>query len=83
MADMNELNLNELEAVTGGMGGSSKMLPVKPGLAVYQIVKGDNLTKIAKRFSTTVDYLVAINPTIKNKNDITAGYYMYVPAPIG
>ena len=68
--------------VSGGRGGSKTILPAQPGLSVYQIVKGDNLTRIAKRFNTTVDYLFAINSTIKNKNDITAGYYMYVPTPI-
>ena len=28
----------------------------------------------------TVNYLLSINPTITNKNDITAGFYIYVPA---
>ena len=79
MADINELNLDEMENVSGGRGGSKTILPAQPGLSVYQIVKGDNLTRIAKRFNTTVDYLFAINSTIKNKNDITAGYWIYIP----
>ena len=33
----------------------------------YTVVKGDNLTKIAKKYGTTVDTLVALNG-IKNKN---------------
>ncbi len=74
-----ELNINELEAVTGGKGGSSTPLPPKSGLDVYRIESGATLTRIAYRFNTTIDYLMSINPTIKNKNDITAGYYMYVP----
>ena len=36
----------------------------------YTVVKGDNLTKIAKKYGTTVDTLVALNG-IKNKNLIT------------
>ena len=78
----NELNLNEMESIAGGRGGSKAPLPPRENFGVYQIAKGDNLTKIAKRYYTTVDYLVSINPTITNKNDITAGYYMYVPGPL-
>jgi LysM repeat protein len=77
--DKQELNLNELEDVTGGKGGSPTKLPHVEGLMVYKIVHGDTLTKIAGRFHTTVKYLMSINPTIKNANDITAGFYMYVP----
>ena len=74
-----ELNLNEMEEVVGGKGGSPTPLPHKPGLAVYQIQKGDKLGTIARRFHTSVDFLMEVNITITNRNDITAGYYMYVP----
>ena len=77
--DNKELNMNELEAVTGGKGGSPTPLPHKPGLAVYRIQSGDTLGKIARRFHTSVDFLMEVNSTITNLNDITAGYYMYVP----
>ena len=53
--------------------------PPKAGCDVYQIVGNDNLTRIAARFNTTIDYLMAINPTITNRNFIRAGFYMYVP----
>ena len=78
--EMNELNLNEMEVVNGGNGGSQTKLPEKDGFRVYRIVDGDNLTRIAKKFNTTVPYLMKINPTITNKNFIRAGFYMYVPA---
>ncbi len=78
--NMNELNLSEMEEAAGGMGGSGKKLPGKKGFKVYQIQKGDTLIRIANRFGTTADYLKKINPTIKDKNDITAGFYIYVPA---
>lgn len=80
MDTKNELNLNEMAEVTGGRGGSPTRLPDVQGLKVYQIQSHDTLTKIAHRFHTTVDYLMRINSTIKNRDDITAGYYMYVPA---
>lgn len=77
----NEVNMNELEAVSGGAGGSSTPLPPKAGCQVYRIIGNDTLTRIAQRFNTTVDYLMAINKgIIDNKNFIRAGFYMYVPA---
>lgn len=39
----------------------------------YIIKKGDNLTKIAALYNTTVPMLMALNPKIKNKNMIKAG----------
>ena len=45
---------------------------------IYQIVKGDTLGKIAKRFGTTVNKLLAANPKIKNRNLIYAGDYIYI-----
>ena len=77
----NEVNLNELESVSGGAAGSQTPLPPKAGCAVYKVVGNDNLTKIAQRFNTTVNYLMSINKgIIDNKNFIRAGFYMYVPA---
>ena len=78
--DNMELNVNEMEEVVGGKGGSPKVLPPKAGLKVYKIQYGDTMIRIAQRNRCTVDYLMSINPTIKNKADITAGFYMYVPA---
>lgn len=78
MAD--ELNLNELEAVNGGKGGSPNPLPEKSGFKRHKIVSGETLSGIANKYGTTVNYLMSINPTITNKNDITAGFWIYVPA---
>ena len=44
----------------------------QPQVQYYTIVKGDTLTKIARKFGTTVNQLVAWNG-IKNKNLIYAG----------
>ena len=77
--DNKEMNLNEMESVVGGAGGSSTPLPKKDGFEVYKILPGNTLTRIANKFHTTVDYLVLINPSITDRNDITAGRYMYVP----
>ncbi len=74
-----ELNLNEMENISGGKGGSRTPLAPTKDYDVYRIESGTTMIRIAHRFHTTVDYLMAINPTITNKNDITAGYYMYIP----
>lgn len=76
---MNELNLNELEKVTGGRGGSPYRLPEKEHYWVYQIQSGDKLTKIAHRYGTTTQELMRINPSIDNINFIVTGYYIYIP----
>ena len=79
MENMKELNLNELEEAVGGRGGSPTRLPEKEGLIVYQIQRGDTLGKLARRYHTTVQQIAAFNPTIRNVNDITAGYFIYIP----
>ena len=70
---------DEMENVVGGRGGSPTRLPDVAGLMVYKIQSGDKLGTIARTYNTTAEYLKAINPTITNVNDITAGYYIYVP----
>lgn len=80
MENKKELSLVEMEEVNAGTGGSPRKLPKKSGLKVIQIKRGDCLSKIASRYHTTVSYLYQINDTIYDINDITAGYYMYVPA---
>ena len=79
MENTKELNLNELEKVAGGKGGSPTPLPDRPGCEVYKIKSGDTLGRIAYRYHTTADFIKSINTTISNVNDITAGYYIYVP----
>ena len=79
MADLNELNLNEMEDVTGGSGGSPKRLKEKKGCIVYQIQPGDRLGIIARNNNTTCEAIKKVNPTITNVNDITAGFWIYIP----
>ena len=77
--NMKELNLEALEEVVGGMGGSPKPLPKKTGYHVYQIRSGDTLFKIAGRYNTTAKHLKDINSTIPDSRYITPLYYIYVP----
>jgi murein DD-endopeptidase MepM/ murein hydrolase activator NlpD len=48
-----------------------------PSVATYTVVAGDNLTKIAKRYETTVKALVALNG-IKNANLIQIGQVLKI-----
>ena len=80
MNNMKELNMNEMNNIVGGAGGSPRPLPEKSGCFVYRIVRGTTLGKIARKFGTTVERIKAVNTTIHNVNDITAGYYIYIPA---
>ena len=80
MDNMNELNLNEMENIVGGDGGYSKKPAPKKGYVIYQIQPGDNLTRIANKFHTTVNAIVNANKSvISNPNFIRAGFYLYIP----
>ncbi|MCT9138809.1 LysM peptidoglycan-binding domain-containing protein [Streptomyces violarus] len=47
----------------------------------YVVKTGDNLTKIARRFHTTVDQLMAWNPQIKDRNKIYPDQRIRVAPP--
>lgn len=61
------VNAGDISGKTGG--GSAK---------TYTVVKGDTLSKIAKKYGTTVDTLVNLNG-IKNKNLINIGQVIKLP----
>lgn len=61
------VNAGDISGKTGG--GSVK---------TYTVVKGDTLSKIAKKYGTTVDTLVKLNG-IKNKNLINIGQVIKLP----
>lgn len=61
--------------------GDELNVPEKPvkKFGEYTIKFGDTLTKIANDYKTSVDYLMKINPQIKNKNLIITGDKIKVP----
>jgi murein DD-endopeptidase len=68
----------DYEAFLITQGGSAPVAPAKPAQPVaasnstYTVVRGDNLSKIAKRFGTTVTELARINKIV-NPNAISVG----------
>ncbi len=79
MEDMENKLAVELDvAELGGVVGGYKRPRDKEGFFIYKIVRGDNLTKIARRFDTTVKDIMRWNPKIKDKNLIYAGDYLYI-----
>ena len=56
MDNMNELNLDEMNNIVGGAGGSPHPLPDKSGCIVYRIARGDTLGKIARRYGFISPY---------------------------
>lgn len=53
--------------------------PAQTTKTTYKVVKGDTLSKIAKKYGTTVNDIVAANPAIKNPNLISVGQAIVIP----
>ena len=69
-----ELKAEEMNEAAGG----AKKLTPKVGFIIYQIKKGDTLSRIAAAYGCTVNDLLKWNPRITNKNLIIAGDYLYI-----
>lgn len=90
---MNDSNIKhmcdaEAAAIAEWLGITNKDTPIVPPdiplikTVNYVVKKGDSLGKIAKQFNTTVDDILALNPTIRNKNLIYVGQIVTVPDPM-
>ena len=81
MDNMKELDLNEMEAVSGGKneGGYSRKPSEKSGCRIYQIKPGETLGKIARANGTTVNKIMAVNPELKSADFIVAHCFIYIP----
>lgn len=80
--DMNECRRDFPSIIKNGgfngyKQGSAPAPKPQPSVEYYTVVKGDNLTRIAKRFGTTVNQLVQWN-NIKNPNLIFTGQRLRV-----
>lgn len=66
----NELNDSELSEVSGGRGQR---------YAYYTVVHGDNLTRIAHYFKTSIQAIMDLNPIITDRNFTRPGWVLKVP----
>ncbi|MEN6327602.1 MAG: LysM domain-containing protein [Syntrophomonas sp.] len=66
----NQLNDSELSEVSGGHGQR---------YAYYTVVHGDNLTRIAHYFKTTIQAILDLNPIITDPLYIRTGWVLKVP----
>lgn len=56
-------------------------LPNTPTTDYYYVQRGDTLKGIARKFNTTVDEMLRLNPQITNPNLIVTGQRLVVPHP--
>ena len=69
---MQQMTDEELDTVAGGARVTGKTV-------LYTVRRGDNLTKIAKRYRTSIQAIMDRNPIIKDKNFIKTGWKLTVP----
>lgn len=67
---IHELNPKELDVVSGGAGAD---------YIIHTVQLHDTLGKIAKRYQTTVQAIMALNPIITNPDRIQPGWSLKIP----
>ena len=65
-----QLTDDALEQVDGGSGQR---------YAYYTVVHGDNLTRIAHYFKTSIQAILDLNPIITDRNYVRTGWVLKVP----
>ena len=77
-----ELNVNELEVVSGGVvpaGGMKNKPAPKAGYIIHKITDTDTVWGLSRKYHVTMDEIVVANPSIVDKRLIRTGYYLYIP----
>lgn len=69
-----------LAGMYGNTTYNANVYTVPTGKVVYVVKRGDTLSKIAKRYNTTVTRILALNPSIKNRNRINVGKMLIIDA---
>jgi LysM repeat protein len=64
---------------TGGKGGKAAPTGVKNADGTYTVASGDNLSKIARKFGTSVDAIQAENPGL-TPTSLKIGQKVRLPA---
>ena len=81
MDNMKELNMNEMETVSGGVvaGGMKDKPAARNGYIIHKITATDTVWALSRHYGCTMDDIVKANPTIQDKSLIRTGYYLYIP----
>ena len=81
MDNMKELNMNEMETVSGGVvaGGMKDKPAAKNGYIIHKITATDTVWALSRHYGCTMDDILKANPTIQDKSLIRTGYYLYIP----
>lgn len=88
MSIVNQYDLTQYDSCMIGSNQTVDTKPVSmastPKATTYTVVAGDNLTKIAKQFGTTVDAIYELNKGIigSNKNLIKPGQVFQIPTAV-
>ncbi len=80
--DNQELNLEQMEQVSGGkaVAGGVKNKPApKAGYIVHQITDTDTVWSLHVKYGVSMDAIVAANPSIQDPRLIRTGYWLYIP----
>lgn len=79
--NLKKLAAAEAEVIANYFGMKTQNVENKEvtNTVVYTVVKGDMLSKIAKKFGTTAEEIMALNPIITNKNVIGIGWKLTMP----
>lgn len=79
--NLKKLAAAEAEVIANYFGMKTQNVKNKEvtNTVVYTVVKGDMLSKIAKKFGTTAEEIMALNPIITNKNVIGIGWKLTMP----
>ena len=80
--DNKELNMEEMETVSGGKvaaGGMKNKPEAKAGYTIHHITTTDTLWGLSRKYGTTIEAIMRANPSIKDRNLIRTGYWLYIP----
>ena len=76
MTDENIIALTE-EELAQIDGGNAAAIGGK--YIEHTVVRGDNLTRLAHTYKTTINTIMSLNPIITNRNLIRIGWVLLIP----
>ena len=82
MENVRELDLNEMEQVSGGKSyGTERRLPCKKGCMVYCVREGDTILNLIRIYRLDRKQFMKENPDMRINDTLIPGSYIYIPEP--